>query len=54
MPYRRNSFILGGGFSAEARAAAITYFFDRAIELYGDQGSRLTQGERPIFWNIVA
>jgi len=52
MPYRRNVFIVGAGFSAEAGAPVVSNFFERAMELYKNPQSALTTGERDIFGDI--
>lgn len=52
MPYRRNVFILGAGFSAEAGAPTISNFFEQAMELYKNPFSALKEDERAIFGKI--
>jgi hypothetical protein len=52
MSFRRNVFILGAGFSAEAGAPVISNFFERAMELYKNPKSDLADAERGIFGRI--
>lgn len=52
MPFRRNVFIVGAGFSAEAGAPVVSTFFDQAMELYKDPDSGLTRDQRAIFKEV--
>src|SRR6185437_11778482 len=52
MPFRRNVFIVGAGFSAEAGAPVVSNFFGRAMELYKDPTSQLSEGQRAIFQHV--
>lgn len=52
MPFRRNVFIVGAGFSAEAGAPVVSNFFSSAMELYKDPTSGLTPGQRAIFKEV--
>ena len=49
MPFRKNVFILGAGFSAEAGAPVVRNFFENAMELWKDPNSQLNDEERKIF-----
>jgi len=49
VPFRKNVFIVGAGFSAESGAPAIKNFFDVAMELGRDPDTSLSPEERKIF-----
>jgi NAD-dependent SIR2 family protein deacetylase len=52
MPYRKNVFIVGAGFSAEAGAPVVRTFFEHAMELWKNPNSGLEQQERGIFREV--
>jgi len=52
MPYRKNVFIVGAGFSAEAGAPVVRTFFEQAMELWKNPNSGLKQQERDIFRQV--
>jgi len=52
MSYRRNVYILGAGFSAEAGAPTVANFFRRSMELYKNPGSSLGDEGREIYKHI--
>lgn len=52
MPYRKNVFIVGAGFSAEAGAPVVRTFFEQAMELLKNPGSGLEPQERDIFREV--
>ena len=52
MPYRKNVYIVGAGFSADAGAPVIQNFFDKAMELWKDPNSALGEEERKIFRRV--
>jgi NAD-dependent SIR2 family protein deacetylase len=54
MPYRKNVFIVGAGFSANAGAPVIQDFFPRAMELWKDPSSGLAPDEREVFRSVFA
>lgn len=52
MPFRRNVFIVGAGFSGESGAPVVSNFFDSAMELYKNPSSGLGEAERHIFQQV--
>ncbi len=52
MPFRKNVFIVGAGFSAEGGAPVIRTFFDRAMEICKDPHSPLEHEERKVFRSV--
>jgi NAD-dependent SIR2 family protein deacetylase len=52
MPYRKNVFIVGAGFSAEAGAPVVRTFFEQAMELWKNPNSGLEGQERDIFRQV--
>ncbi len=52
MPFRKNVFIVGAGFSAEAGTPVVQNFFEKAMELWKDPASFLSADERPIFEQV--
>lgn len=52
MPYRKNVFIVGAGFSADAGAPVIRTFFEQAMELWKNPNSALEPEERDIFRQV--
>jgi NAD-dependent SIR2 family protein deacetylase len=53
MPFRKNVFILGAGFSSEAGAPLMSDFLPRARDLRDDPSSALTDAERRTFGNVI-
>jgi NAD-dependent SIR2 family protein deacetylase len=53
MPFRKNVFILGAGFSSEAGAPLMSDFLPRARDLRDDPNSPLTDAERRTFGNVI-
>lgn len=52
MPFRKNVFIVGAGFSAESGAPVIRNFYERAMELWRDPSSPLSPDERLRFQGV--
>ncbi len=53
MPFRKNVFVIGAGFSSEAGAPLMNDFFPRARDLRDDPTSTLTETERRTFGNVI-
>jgi NAD-dependent SIR2 family protein deacetylase len=53
MPFRKNVFILGAGFSSEAGAPLMRNFFPLARDIRDDPASPLTEPERQRFGNVI-
>jgi hypothetical protein len=53
MSFRKNVYVLGAGFSADAGAPLMNNFFSRARNLKDDPGSGLSPQERDIFGRVV-
>jgi hypothetical protein len=53
MSFRRNVYVLGAGFSADAGAPVMSNFFSRARDLKDNPSSGLAQSEREIFGRVV-
>jgi NAD-dependent SIR2 family protein deacetylase len=52
MPYRKNVFVVGAGFSAEAGAPVVGTFFEQAMELRKNPNSGLQPQERDVFQQV--
>ena len=53
MSFRKNVYVLGAGFSADAGAPVMRDFFSRARNLKDDPNSRLFPQEREIFGRVI-
>src|SRR5713101_893575 len=53
MSFRKNVYVLGAGFSADAGAPLMNNFFSRARNLKDDPGSGLSSQEREIFGRVI-
>src|SRR5713226_4039849 len=53
MSFRKNVYVLGAGFSADAGAPVMNNFFSRARDLKDNPSSGLAQSEREIFGRVI-
>src|SRR6266446_1768838 len=53
MSFRKNVYVLGAGFSADAGAPLMNNFFSQARNLKDDPGSGLAPHERDIFGRVI-
>jgi hypothetical protein len=53
MSFRKNVYVLGAGFSADAGAPVMNNFFSRARDLKDNPSSALTEREREIFGRVI-